>query len=267
MLRPALFRPVLFRPAVTRFAPSGSVRPRAARSRVVPVVVIATGALLLGLTGCSEPMPVKPSATPSSTALPAPTGDGLLRIGTMFPMTGDTAASGAAQVAGSQVAAREIDSQGGVLGQPIQLIHRNSAGDEPAALADLTARAVDAVLWDAGSAVRPEVPASVAPAALLPLNELVNGGTPLAAGEDFAQRLRMADPGLTDTAGGAEAYDGVIATALAAMVTGDDGAGSIETGWVTVRQGPTVCTSWGECLLALSEGQHIEYQGITGSQS
>ncbi|MBB5639595.1 ABC transporter substrate-binding protein [Cryobacterium roopkundense] len=230
-------------------------------------VALVTGVLVLALTACSDPVPVAPSVSPTNTALPAPTGDGLLRIGTMFPMTGDLAASGAAQVAGAQVAAREIDSQGGVLGQPVQLIHRNSAGDEQAALASFADRAVDAVLWDAGSAVRPEVPASVAPAALLPLNGLVNGGTPLAASEEFAKRLLVADPGLTATAGGAEAYDGVIATALAAMVTGDDGAGSIETGWVTVREGPTVCTSWGECLLALSEGQQIEYQGLTGRQS
>lgn len=240
---------------------------RPVTSRPLPAVVILTGVLLVVLTACSEPVPVTPSATPTATTLPAPTGDGLLRIGTMFPMTGDAAASGAAQVAGSEAAAREIDSQGGVLGQPLQLLHRNSAGDEPAALAGLAARGVDAVLWDAGRAVRPEVPASVAPAALLPLNDLVNGGTPLAASAEFAKRLMVEDPGLTDTAGGAEAYDGVIATALAAMVTGDDGAGSIETGWVTVRQGPAVCTSWGECLLALSEGRHIEYQGVTGRQS
>lgn len=247
----------MFRPVLPRSLPAMNVLSGA----------LLTGVLLVGLTACSEPAPPPTSAPATATDLPAPTGDGVLRIGTMFPMTGDAAASGAAQVAGAQVAAREIDSQGGVLGQPVQLIHRNSAGDEAAALAGLAARTVDAVLWDAGSAVRPEAPASVAPAALLALNDLVNGGTPLAASDEFTQRLMQADPGLTDTAGGGEAYDGVIATALAAVATGDDGAGSIETGWVTVRQGDTVCTSWGECLLALGEGLQIDYQGITGRQS
>jgi len=236
-------------------------------SRSRAAVVLLTGALLVALAACSEPVPVTPTATPTSTPLPAPTGDGLLSIGTMFPMTGDAAASGAAQVAGSQVAAREIGSQGGVLGEPVQLIHRNSAGDEAAAISDFAARAVDAVLWDAGSAVRPEVPASVAPAALFPLNDLMSGGAPVAASEEFVKRLMLADPGLTDTAGGAEAYDGVIATALAAMVMGDDGAGSLQAGWGRVHEGPAVCISWGECLLAISEGRQIDYQGLTDSQS
>ncbi|TDW29644.1 ABC transporter substrate-binding protein [Cryobacterium psychrophilum] len=220
------------------------------------------------LAGCSGPVPVPTVATATATPTAvSPTGDGLLRIGTLFPLSGDHAASGAAQVAGSEVAAREIAARGGVLGQPVQLIHRNSVRDEAAAFASLTDRAVDAVLWDAQTAARPELAASVAPAALLSLSDLVNGGTPLAVGEDFATRLKLADPGLSDTAGAAEAYDGVIATALAAIVTGDDGAASLETGWVRVRQGPAVCTSWGECVLALQEGLQIEYQGLTGSQS
>ncbi|MDH6237970.1 ABC transporter substrate-binding protein [Cryobacterium sp. CG_9.6] len=234
--------------------------------RAVFFAALVAAVIVTALAGCSAPEPVMPSAT-ATPAATVPTGDGLLRIGTLFPLTGDQSESGAAQVAGAEVAAREIDAQGGVLGQPIQLIHRNSAGDEAAALESLAGRAVDAVLWNAQTAARAELGASVAPAALLSLNDLVNGGTPLAVNEDFAQRLKTADPGLRDTAGAAEAYDAVIATALAAVVTGDDGAASLESGWVAVLQGPAVCTSWGECLLALQEGQTIEYQGLTGSQS
>jgi len=233
----------------------------------VLAVLMVTAGLLVALAGCSAPAPVAPPASPTPTALVAPTGDGVLRIGTLFPMTGPAAASGAAQVAGTEAAAREIAAQGGVLGQPIQLIHRNSAGDQAAAFADLTARGVDVVLWDAGSAADAELSTSVAPAALLSLSDLVNGGTPLEVGDDFAQRLRAADPGLASTAGGAEAYDGVIATALAAVATGDDGAASIEAGWTMVRAGSAVCTSWGECLLALSEGLNVDFQGMTGRQS
>jgi len=227
---------------------------------------LLAAALVTTLAGCSEPAPVPATAAPTPAPV-VPTGDGVLRIGTLFPSTGDNAASGAAQVAGSEIAAREIAAQGGVLGQPVQLIHRNSAGEEAANFTNLIDRAVDAVLWDAQTAARPELAASVAPAALLSLNDLVNGGTPLAVSADFGARLTVADPGLTDTAGAAEAYDGVIATALAAMATGDDGAASLEAGWVRVRQGPAVCTSWGECVLALDEGLQIEYQGLTGRQS
>jgi len=250
-------RPVHTRPVLIRTVPT----------RRMLATLVATAGLLFVLTGCSEPIPVAPSATPTASGVPAPTGDGLLRIGTMFPMTGEAAASGAAQVAGTEVAAREIAAQGGVLGQPVQLIHRNSAGDTAAAIADLTARGVDVVLWDAGSAAAAEAQASVAPAAFLSLSDLVNGGTPLETDEQLAQRLRVADPGLVATAGGAEAYDAVVATALAAAVTGDDGAASIETGWITVRGGSAVCTSWGECQLAISEAREIDYQGLTGRQS
>lgn len=237
--------------------------------RTLPALVAAGAiALALALTGCTAPAP-RPTPTPTAVPTIAPSGDGILRIGTLFPMTGDAAAGGAAQVAGSELAAREIFEQGGVLGQPIELVHRNSAGDANAALADLLARGVDVVLWDAGSAVPKDAAASVAAAsvALLPLRDFVSGGTPVAADEAFSARLRSADPGLTDSAGGAEAYDGVILTALAATVAGDDGGPSIEARLDSVASGPTACTSWGECLAALADKQQIGYHGVTGRRS
>lgn len=240
------------------------------RRSIAALVTIGATILALALTGCTPPKPA-PTATATRTAIPtvAPSGDGTLRIGTLFPMTGEAAASGAAQVAGTELAAREIGEQGGVFGKPLELIHRNSAGDQAAAVADLLARGVDVVLWDASGAPPEPVAASVdaAGVALLPLADFVKDGAPLAADEAFAARLRTADPGLADPAGGAEAYDGVVSTALAATVAGDDGGASVEAGWKTLAAGTTPCTSWGECLAALADAQKIDFRGVTGRRS
>ena len=228
--------------------------------------------LLLGavtLAGCTAALPATPVATstPVATPLPAPTGDGTLRIGTLFPMTGVNAASGAAQVAGAEVALRDILAGQATPAQPVQLIHRNSAGDLAAGYADLVARGVDLVLWDATTALPTDAEGSVGNAAIVALMDFANGGTPLAADEAFTARLTTADPGIAATAGGAEAYDGVMTAALAAAITGDDGGASIEAGWPQVTAGSAVCTSWAECALALTEKEIIDYQGITGRRS
>lgn len=231
---------------------------------------LVLGVVLFALTACTTEPPVNvPDPTPTITSTVVPTGDGVLRIGTLFPTTGDNAASGAAQVAGAELAARNVADEGGVPGRTIEMIHRNSAGDVAAAVADLVTRGVDVVLWDAATTPSDEVVASVTEAgpAFLALSEFANGGTPLAADEDFTARLKTADPGLASTAGGAESYDGVIVTALAATAVADDAAVSVEVGWEQVEAGPTVCMSWGECVAALVDAQSIEYQGITGVRS
>jgi hypothetical protein len=184
-------------------------------------------------------------------------------------MTGDAAASGAAQVAGSELAAREITEQGRVLGTPIELIHRDSAVAAEESLADLLARGVDVVLWDATIPIPDDLAALAlaAPVALLSLGSFANGGTPLDAGEEFAARLRTLDPGLVGTAGGGEAYDGVVLSALAAARAGDDGAASITPALDQVSVGSVPCTSWGECAAALADAQQIAYAGVTGRRS
>lgn len=247
-----------------RASVAAAARGSAVRSAVVLSVC------LLGLTGCtSEPPVTVPEPTSSSVTTVVPTGDGVLRIGTLFPMTGVAAAGGAAQVAGAQLAARSVGEEGGIPGRTIELIHRDAAGDVAGAVAEFVARGVDVVFWDAAAAPVDAVAASVTEAGLafLALGEFANGGTPLAADEDFTARLRTADPGLAATAGGAEAYDGLIVTALAATAVGDDAAASVEIGWERVAAGPTVCGSWGECAAALVDVQSIEYQGLTGVRS
>jgi len=231
-------------------------------------------ALAIALTGCTAPRSnatATPTAARTPTTVPtvAPSGDGTLTIGTLFPMTGAAAASGAAQVAGSELAVREIAGQGGVLGKALTVVHRDSAGNAAAALAELVGRHVDVVLWDVAGPVPKDVAASAADAhvALVPLGDFVHGGTPLAADAAFSARLRTADPGVTKFAGGAEAYDGVVLAALAATVAADDGGPSVNSRLAVVASGPTACTSWGECLAALADKQQIGYLGVTGHRS
>jgi branched-chain amino acid transport system substrate-binding protein len=190
-----------------------------------------------------------------------------LSIGTLFPMTGDSAASGAAQVAATELAVRDILAEQTVPTQPVQLVHRNSAGDLAAAYADLAARGVDLILWDATTALPADAAASAGNAAIVALGDFTADGTPLAADEAFTARLKTADPGLSGSVGGAEAYDGVITAALAAVITGDDGHASLEAGWPQVISGNAVCLTWGECAFALSENQVIDYQGMAGRRS
>ena len=223
--------------------------------------------LALALTGCTGAPAATSTTIPTPVASTSPTGDGTLSIGTLFPMTGENAASGAAQVAGTEIAVRDILADQTTPTQPVQLIHRNSDGDLAAAYADLAARGVDLVLWDATTALPADVESSVGNTAIVALIDFANGGTPLAADEEFTARLKTADPGLTVTAGGAEAYDGVITAALASVITADDGGASLEAGWPRVVSGTAVCASWGECVFALTENQVIDYQGVTGRRS
>jgi hypothetical protein len=240
--------------------------------RTLPAVAAGALALALALTGCTAPKAAAPTPTPTPTPTAAPivpSGDGILRVGTLFTMTGKTGGQGDAQVAGTELAAREILEQDGVLGKPIELVHRNSAGDIDAALADFVARGVDVVLWDLSTEVPAEAAAAIEAAniALLPLGEFVHDGTPITPGKPFIRRLISADPGLTIFIGGAEAYDGLITASLAATVAEDDGGPSIESTLETVGSGQTACTSWGECLVALADEQEIRFVGATGERS
>lgn len=238
------------------------------RSTILAIAFL-TFTSAVALTACAPEPPAQtatPTPTPTIRSAIAHTGDGVLRIGTLFPMTGDAAGSGAAQVAGTEAATREIDREGGVLGQPIELIHRNSAGDVPAAMAEFAARGVDVVLWDLNTPVGTDSAASVADAdaVVLYLADLAAAANGVAADDAFMVRLRVEDPGLVDGTGGAQAYDGVVLAALAATAAGDDGGASVESALPTVSTGDTPCLSWGQCRAAQDDGRSIGYQHVTG---
>jgi branched-chain amino acid transport system substrate-binding protein len=130
-------------------------------------LVAAVVAVTVALSGCTPgPMP-----TPTPT-LPTPSGDGVLRIGTIFSSTGPDAATAGGQTAAVNAAQRELDAAGGVLGSPVEVLNRDggAAGDglAEAAFAELVAAGVDAVIGPSSSELA-AVLAPLAAAARVPL--------------------------------------------------------------------------------------------------
>jgi len=123
--------------------------PRTRRATLLAVAGLAA----VALAACTAaPMPT-PTPTPTETV--APSGDGVLRIGTLFPTTGATAFLGAAQVAGVNAAIREINAAGGVLGAPVEVVNRDS-GDAStetaeASFASLVEKGVDVIVGPSSS--------------------------------------------------------------------------------------------------------------------
>lgn len=169
------------------------------------VVVAGIALLALVVTGCSgDPMPTpSPSASPSPTA-EGPFGNGELRIGTLVSMTGADAGIGLAQVAGVELAVREINEAGGFNGQPVVTFHRDS-GDATSdkavdAFAELVDHGVDVV---------------IGPSSL----ELAIRLAPLAV----ASGVMLISPSISDPAAGAIAAEGLFARTLPSAL--GDGAG------------------------------------------
>jgi ABC-type branched-subunit amino acid transport system substrate-binding protein len=121
-------------------------------SRFRPLAVVAAVTLSLALGACAspDPMPV-PTPKPSAT----PTGDGVLRIGTVFPTTGAQSYLGPGQAAGVEAAVREINQAGGVLGKPVEVFHRDSGdattGTLEQSFADLQTKSIDVLIGPSSS--------------------------------------------------------------------------------------------------------------------
>jgi branched-chain amino acid transport system substrate-binding protein len=111
-------------------------------------------ALVLLLAACTSTAPVS-TPTPTPTATQKPLGDGILRIGTLFPSTGATAFLGPPQLAAVKAAVAEINAAGGVNGKPVELVSDDS-GDASTttaetSLADLLAKKVDVIIGPSSS--------------------------------------------------------------------------------------------------------------------
>lgn len=212
--------------------------------RLRPVAALAaTAALALALVGCTAETPAPTqSATPKPPAVVEPTGDGVLRIGTIT----DAAASGGAIVTGVELAARTINTAGGVGDAPVEVFHRAAAN--PAAVQELVDRGVDVIVI--GSTVVIDPVEGV---------ELVTVTPATTPDEALAGQLRQIDPFVTEQVGAPDAIEAVVAVALAAVVAGDDGAASIEANLEAIRQGDAECASFGECLAALGDDFTIAY--------
>jgi ABC-type branched-subunit amino acid transport system substrate-binding protein len=119
------------------------------------VAAVTAVVMVLALASCSpETKAVKPTPTPKVVSA---SGDGILRIGTLFPATGSASFIGPAQVAGVEVAVKEINLAGGVQGKPAEVLHRDS-GDSSSttaetSFADLVAKKTDVIIGPASSAL------------------------------------------------------------------------------------------------------------------
>jgi branched-chain amino acid transport system substrate-binding protein len=253
--------------------------------RVLPALAAACALLAVALTGCAgETSPAAPAATP--VPQPAASGDGVLRIGTLFSTTGAYAAYAPAQVAGVELAVREINAAGGFGGRPVELFHRNAGdGGVPTAEAfsELLEKDVDVVIGPASTPVARSIlgeaaisdvlviapgfvdaerAAELVPAGLF--RTVAETGTATRAGDGFLSRLTVADPGLEDSALAAEAYDAAIAAALAAVAAGDDGAASLAWALPAATTSGYGCTVLGVCLEAIAASVDIDYSGVSG---
>ncbi|MFC6356914.1 hypothetical protein [Luethyella okanaganae] len=216
-------------------------------------------AVSVALAGCAEER--APAPTPIDLPGVSLNGDGSLLIATVF----DMATTGGAEVAGTELAVREINAEGGVLGSPVVALHRNSAGDPAALGAELVGRGTDAVLWDGAGAPAAELLAALESTgtAVLSLRDIVTG-TPATPDDAFAARLRTADPGLAAMDGGAGGYDAVMLLALAAAAAGADGGASLVSRLGAVSTGTVECVGWGACAAAIADEQSIRYLGESG---
>ncbi|MDF9809939.1 branched-chain amino acid transport system substrate-binding protein [Aurantimicrobium minutum] len=237
--------------------------------------VFVAGAVVLGMAACSGGAVVTPTVTPTAVK---PSGDGILRIGDMTPVSGDLAAYAAAQAAGVDLAASEVNEQGGYNKVPVEVIHRN-AGDGDAAATeasfnDLVSKGVDVIIAPASATVVATLEelvakndsnvaiVSIANKKTAPKGAAVTAITP---DKDLSARLKASDPTLTELGYGAEAYDLAIASILAATVSKDDGGASITQGLVAVSlQTGFPCTSYGMCVSAVKDKQPINFMGPAG---
>ncbi len=124
---------------------------RAGAARLVRAAALLVGGLMVAglLAACTGP----PMPTPTPTASPTPIGDGVLRVGTLFSMSGALAGFGGGQTAAVNAAVREINAAGGVLGAPVEVVNRD--GGDPAtveaAFDALVAKGVDVVIGPSSS--------------------------------------------------------------------------------------------------------------------
>jgi len=117
------------------------------------------GAAALALTACGGgTATTTPAASPSSAgSSSAASGDGVVRIGTLLPQTGSLAFLGPPEFAGVNLAVKDVNAAGGVLGKPLEKSDSDS-GDTSTDIASqsvgrLLGEKVDAIVGAASSGV------------------------------------------------------------------------------------------------------------------
>jgi branched-chain amino acid transport system substrate-binding protein len=122
----------------------------------------AVGAVAaLALAGCggssSGTAASSPSATTTTAAVAADTADGVLKLGTLLPQTGSLAFLGPPEFAGVDLAIKDVNAAGGVLGKPVT-DDKSDSGDTStdiasSSVARLLSDHVDTIIGAASSGV------------------------------------------------------------------------------------------------------------------
>lgn len=167
----------------------------------------------------TEYLPAKASDDADVAAVPVVgtrAGDGVLRIGTLLPVTGSLAFLGPPEIAGVNLAIQEINEGGGVLGKPVELAEGDS-GDTPefanATVDRLLGENVDAIVGAAASGISLAVIDKIAGAGIVQFSP-ANTSDKLTTYEDKGLYFRVAPPDLLQGA------------AIAKLVA-DDGATNV----------------------------------------
>jgi len=81
---------------------------------------------------------------------------------------------------------------------------------------------------------------------------------------DFKQRMLDTNPKLTEFTYGPESYDATMLTALAVIAADSDDATTFGPKIIEVSKDGTKCTTFKECADLLSNGEDIDYDGVSG---
>jgi len=105
--------------------------------------ILAVGAVAaMTLAGCGSSDSAEPASSSTTTAAAVAKGDGVLKIGTLLPQTGSLAFLGPPEFAGVDLAIKDINAAGGVLGKPVEDV-KSDSGD---ASTDIASSSVDRLL-------------------------------------------------------------------------------------------------------------------------
>jgi ABC-type branched-subunit amino acid transport system substrate-binding protein len=162
----------------------------------------------------TEFVPAGDAGTAATTAAPAPAGgssDGPLKIGALLPHTGALAEAGPPLFAGAELAVKEINNAGGILGRPIQWFDGDDFTDKGKAIQTvqrLIGEGVQVIIGAGASSITAAVLPTVVKAGVV-LFSPCNTAAALSTVDDQGLYFRTAPP------------DGLQATALTDIIMRD----------------------------------------------
>ena len=104
---------------------------RSTRARRAAIVLAASALVLSACGGDSDDEPDASDSPSASETKAATKGDGVLRIGSLLPQTGELAFLGPLEFAGVDLAIQEINDAGVVLGKPVEEFDSDSGDGTP----------------------------------------------------------------------------------------------------------------------------------------